>query len=253
MHRQIRRRSSCPAGFTLVELLVVIGIIAVLIGILMPALSKARAASNMVACKSNLQQIGNASRMYANDYRDHFPDAWTVGKCVYRRGYLEITPPSEDPHALPEVWGLPSLYNICGYIKTNNVWICPSQIDRFKSYKNTYIWALLSTTVTSVTAANNHPSGNWTSRQRGNPANADLFWVFENLTNIPPATGFNYSGNAQPQDPLLKGQLLPHPYQTKVTNSAFAGSRRGAMNILFIDGSIGIGVYTPNGMAKLRE
>lgn len=62
-------------GFTLVELLVVIGVIALLMGLLLPALNRAREHSRRTACLSNLRQIGAAMILYANDWSGRYPNA----------------------------------------------------------------------------------------------------------------------------------------------------------------------------------
>ncbi len=68
-HRRCRRRH----GFTLVELLVVIGIIAILIGLLLPALRRARESAKTAQCLSNLHQIGLYLQIYQNQFRGQLP------------------------------------------------------------------------------------------------------------------------------------------------------------------------------------
>ncbi len=82
-------RSKSRSAFTLVELLVVIGIIALLISILMPSLRKAREAAIGVTCLSQLRQIGMASRMYANDFSNVLPGPDTYYGTDSPIGFLE--------------------------------------------------------------------------------------------------------------------------------------------------------------------
>jgi prepilin-type N-terminal cleavage/methylation domain-containing protein/prepilin-type processing-associated H-X9-DG protein len=101
-------------AFTLVELLVVIGIIAVLIAILLPTLNKAREQSRRAACLANLRTLGQAMITYANDHRDRLPNSNPTGNwgtntvavdyvlCVFANRYVRQPatfhcPSDEDP------------------------------------------------------------------------------------------------------------------------------------------------------------
>src|SRR3954454_13693465 len=111
--------SKRQSAFTLVELLVVIGIIAVLIGILLPALNKARASANTVACASNLKQVATAAIMYANENRGSFPPCFMGWKAM-------PTGANYQSDAIrPFVWDYLEKYGIL----QNNARSCPESID----------------------------------------------------------------------------------------------------------------------------
>src|SRR5687767_7907756 len=71
-----RRWGLRPAAFTLVELLVVIGIIAILIAVLMPALGRVRDQANGVKCASNLRTMMTGALMFAQDHKGHLFGNW---------------------------------------------------------------------------------------------------------------------------------------------------------------------------------
>ena len=74
--KRLSRRAIITPGFTLVELLVVVAIIAILAALLLPSLSSAHRKAQAVQCLNNLRQIGQTTYMYASDNDDYLPFAW---------------------------------------------------------------------------------------------------------------------------------------------------------------------------------
>jgi prepilin-type N-terminal cleavage/methylation domain-containing protein/prepilin-type processing-associated H-X9-DG protein len=117
-------------GFTLVELLVVIGIIAILIGILLPSLLRARAASRSVACKSNLRQLVLATTMFAQEHQGFLPKAQNNGSATMKGWNTRVGKSWEFSEPF---WAWEHV--LLKYMKGNKaVFGCPADIDSRTRY-----------------------------------------------------------------------------------------------------------------------
>jgi prepilin-type processing-associated H-X9-DG protein len=238
-----------------VELLVVIGIIAILMGILIPTLSAARRAANTVQCSSNLREIGNACVMYANDNRDLFPDPGnpaappkyrlgTLSNFAYRRGlgYKKV----DDPSSYPEWLGLPAVlhgvrldswdrsihsrFDVEAGIKAimakprylngaGGVWICPSAPEELRGYGNTYQWTANDDLIRTATSK-------FRGKYNATSAGTTQTYLNDNRTSLPYLPGFIHSGTAS-------GYTRSFPFPHRL-------SGQGKINLLYIDGHVAL-------------
>lgn len=128
MHRASR---PSPAGFTLVELLLVIGIIAVLVAILLPALNKARRAANTVVCESNLHQIAIAMVIYAQQNNGAIlGNQWTSGYFLFPSSTVNDFTTNASMENCPTIMGCWDWMSPVAMIQGIKFDIAPSEVDR---------------------------------------------------------------------------------------------------------------------------
>ena len=213
LSRCFPRRSS---AFTLVELLVVIGIIAVLISILLPALNKARQASQITACASSMHQLDLALRLYANINQDQIPIGFGWGDQWHNYSLFNADPTSKKYQLLGAVYQ-------AGLIQDPKCFYCPNETETRWMY--------------------NQPNNPWPPQP-----------LTSNYTRVGYGTRPEVDWYLNDRPKNQAGVVLPYPRLTKLKNKAllaevmipknltyYAGAARRhaiGMNVAYADGSV---------------
>jgi prepilin-type N-terminal cleavage/methylation domain-containing protein/prepilin-type processing-associated H-X9-DG protein len=169
-------RASC--AFTLVELLVAIGVIAILAALVLSAFSRTRATTQAITCRNNLRQWGTATHLYAADHDDLLP---SEGKSApletdladpdYRAWYVQLP----EQMNLPRYRDMPWRTNWAIHPE-NSIWICPANSRRCDaSPKTNNLFHYCLNDHVNGTGTDNHPMRMANIRQP-----SQVVWLFDN-------------------------------------------------------------------------
>lgn len=227
------------AGFTLIEMLVVIGIVAILAAILFPVLSRARESGRRANCLSNLQQISTAMKAYSTDYGGYIVN-WCVSHPAVAPTAGWPAPPAvavrNDPSPGVCTWDI----SIQRYLKNTDVLRCPSMDNpRTAVGRRGRAYAIARYTQRIITGGEWGPS---LGRFEGDiPKPSDTVLLFEKGNNLPGSWGDAAGENVhESHNGPLDVEFDPSPQNTMTNRAGETVNVRpfhlNGKNILFVDG-----------------